>query len=198
MRSQPTMDSPAVPTFAFGKNWKKYLSRLTPEKIESAKSALVEFVGLDAIRGKTFLDIGCGSGVHSYAAFELGASRVISFDYDTDVVECCRILSTRAGNPGNWTVLQGSVLDNSFVEGLGTFDLVYSWGVLHHTGEMWRAISSRGEQGRKRRPLLHRHIQQGRRARWGRISGLRSRRPTTLHRGPAGRPWRLCSSVIIP
>ena len=136
------MDSSAVPTFAFGKNWKKYLSRLTPEKIELAKSALVEFVGLDAIRGKTFIDIGCGSGVHSYAAFELGASRVISFDHDADAVECCRTLSSRVGNPSNWTVLQGSILDDSFVEGLGTFDLVYSWGVLHHTGEMWRAISS--------------------------------------------------------
>ncbi len=142
MSNQQATDSSAVPTFAFGKNWRKYLSRLTPEKIELAKSALAEFVGRDAIRGKTFLDIGCGSGIHSYAALELGASRVVSFDFDADAVECCKTLWSRAGNPNNWIILQGSILDDSFVRGLGAFDLVYSWGVLHHTGEMWRAIKS--------------------------------------------------------
>ncbi len=36
--------------------------------------------------------------------------------------------------------MRGSVLDDAFMASLGTFDVVYSWGVLHHTGAMWRAL----------------------------------------------------------
>ncbi len=35
---------------------------------------------------------------------------------------------------------QGSILDEGYVASLGSFDVVYSWGVLHHTGAMWRAL----------------------------------------------------------
>jgi len=64
----------------------------------------------------------------------------VSFDVDPQSVACCRSLHERAGGPANWTVLEGSVLDGNFMAGLGTFDVVYSWGVLHHTGSMWRAV----------------------------------------------------------
>ena len=134
--------STAVSHFEFGANWRQYLKKLTPERIDSAKSSLLEFVGEDAIEGKSFLDVGCGSGLFSYAAHELGAAKVTSFDIDPESVECCKALRAKAGNPENWTVLQGSVLDDTFTERLAAFDLVYSWGVLHHTGEMWRAIRS--------------------------------------------------------
>ncbi|WP_223212087.1 class I SAM-dependent methyltransferase [Thiolapillus brandeum] len=38
--------------------------------------------------------------------------------------------------------MQGSVLDPDFLKSLGTFDITYSWGVLHHTGDMWRALEN--------------------------------------------------------
>jgi len=131
-----------VPTFEFGANWSKYLGKLTRARIETAKSSLVEFVGEKAIAGKSFLDIGCGSGLFSYAAHELGAASVLSFDLDALSVECCKMLKSRAGNPATWRVFQASILDDSLAGRIGKFDLVYSWGVLHHTGKMWKAVES--------------------------------------------------------
>ena len=37
---------------------------------------------------------------------------------------------------------EGSVLDRQFLETLGTWDIVYSWGVLHHTGQMRAAFGN--------------------------------------------------------
>jgi 2-polyprenyl-6-hydroxyphenyl methylase/3-demethylubiquinone-9 3-methyltransferase len=68
---------------------------------------------------------------------------VYSFDYDPQSVACTQELRRRFF-PGDaaWTVSQGSVLDQAFLATLGQFDIVYSWGVLHHTGRMWVAIEN--------------------------------------------------------
>lgn len=126
--------------FHFGENWRHFLDVLDDERIAEAERSLVEWLGEDGIRGKTFLDAGSGSGLFSLAALRLGASRVHSFDYDPASVGCAMELRRRYGKGGNWTVERGDVLDEGYVAGLGTFDVVYSWGVLHHTGDMWRAL----------------------------------------------------------
>lgn len=127
--------------FSFGRNWKHFLKRcLTPERIEIATAQTREALGLDTLRGLTFLDIGCGSGLFSYAAHSLNAERVTSFDIDPDSVRCCLEMRARAGNPENWTVFDGSILDTELLQQLPQADIVYSWGVLHHTGDMWQAI----------------------------------------------------------
>lgn len=127
-------------TFSFGRNWQTFLKSLDEERLKIAEVSLTEFLRVSGLQGKSFLDIGCGSGLFSYAAFNLGAQRIVSFDLDPFSVECCKHLRARANNPSHWEVREGSVLDRDFLSGLGTFDIVYSWGVLHHTGQMWDAI----------------------------------------------------------
>jgi 2-polyprenyl-6-hydroxyphenyl methylase/3-demethylubiquinone-9 3-methyltransferase len=128
--------------FEFGKNWKDFLRFLTPERIAEAQKSLAAMLGRESLAGKTFLDIGCGSGLFSLAARKMGAS-VRSFDYDPDSVACCQKLKeTFFPGDNEWSVESGSVLDKAFLEGLGRFDVVYSWGVLHHTGSMWEAIEN--------------------------------------------------------
>jgi 2-polyprenyl-3-methyl-5-hydroxy-6-metoxy-1,4-benzoquinol methylase len=128
--------------FGFGKNWSAFLSLLDEERINQARLSIDLMLGEGSLAGKTFLDIGSGSGLFSLAARQRGA-KVYSFDYDPDSVACTKSLRDKffAGDP-DWKVEQGSVLDKSYLSTLGQFDIVYSWGVLHHTGSMWEAIEN--------------------------------------------------------
>jgi 2-polyprenyl-6-hydroxyphenyl methylase/3-demethylubiquinone-9 3-methyltransferase len=129
--------------FSFGKNWENFIKNyLNNERIDEAKKALTNFLGINSFNGKTFLDIGCGSGLHSFAAYKLKAKKIVSFDIDPFSVECTKYFFKIAGEPKNWKIYQGSILDKKFIQKLGKFDIVYSWGVLHHTGDMWNAIKN--------------------------------------------------------
>lgn len=127
--------------FEFGKNWSRFLSVLNDERIAIAEQSLKDILGVELLEGKTFLDIGSGSGLLSLCARRLGA-QVTSFDYDPQSVACTKELKNRYfPDDPDWNILgQGSVLEKAFIESLGAFDVVYSWGVLHHTGDMWTAL----------------------------------------------------------
>lgn len=128
--------------FEFGKNWSAFLSVLDEERIAKAEESLKAMLELDSLEGRSFLDIGSGSGLFSLAARRVGA-RVHSFDYDSSSFACTQALRNRYfPNDPNWRVEQGSALDADYLASLGKFDIVYSWGVLHHTGEMWRALEN--------------------------------------------------------
>ena len=126
--------------FEFGANWRRFLAVLNDDRIRQAEDGLAGMLGRRDLRGLSFLDVGSGSGLSSLAARRLGAT-VHSFDYDPQSVACTEELRRRyCPDDPSWTVERGSALDSTFVSGLGIFDIVYSWGVLHHTGDMWRAL----------------------------------------------------------
>ena len=128
--------------FEFGKNWSRYLLLVNEKKVQKAEKSLQVMLKTNDLDGKRFFDIGSGSGLFSLAAKRLGAE-VTSFDYDINSVQCTQILKERYYiNDSNWIVIKGDVLDQAFMESLGQYDVVYSWGVLHHTGDLWKAMEN--------------------------------------------------------
>jgi 2-polyprenyl-3-methyl-5-hydroxy-6-metoxy-1,4-benzoquinol methylase len=128
--------------FGFGHNWKNFILVLNAERIIEAEESLKDMLACDELKEKRFLDVGSGSGLFSLAAKKLGA-HVLSFDYDLQSVSCALELKKRYfPDDKSWGAREGSVLDLDFMQGLGEFDVVYSWGVLHHTGNMWEALEN--------------------------------------------------------
>ena len=140
--SQHTAEVRSGERFTFGENWKDFLRTVNESRIAESVAALQQMLGLTTLEGMRFIDIGSGSGLSSLAALRLGAD-VTSFDYDPSSVGCTLEMRERyaTDNP-RWRIMHGSALDPDFLATLGTYDIVYSWGVLHHTGQMWNAINN--------------------------------------------------------
>jgi SAM-dependent methyltransferase len=118
--------------FQFGKNWQSFLGTVTEESIAHAENGLRRL--LPSLAGKSFLDIGCGSGLSLLAAHRLGAAELAGIDFDANSVAAARSLLPETAA----TIEQRSVFDLDPSQRL--YDVVYSWGVLHHTGDLWRAM----------------------------------------------------------
>lgn len=131
--------------FEFGKNWAEYSKLISEREINDARTELIRLVGSDSLEERTFLDIGCGSGIHSLAALMLGAKQVSALDIDPDSVATSKLTIEKHWQRNNFQVQQLNVFDPAFGE-LPEFDVVYSWGVLHHTGAMWEAIERAAER----------------------------------------------------
>lgn len=139
--ADPTSFLPPADAFGFGRNWQQYVSRhLNPERQRIAEDSVRALLGVSRLDGRSFLDIGAGSGLFSLAAVRLGAAQIVSVDVDEDSAASCRLLREREQSPDHWQVVHGSILDPCLGEKIAPADVVYSWGVLHHTGDMWLAI----------------------------------------------------------
>lgn len=126
--------------FAFGKNWQAFARQIDPGRVDQAVDSLRSALQVNSLTGKRFLDLGCGSGLFSLAAQRMGAT-VVSVDFDHDSVSCTEHVRDELGiDDSDWQVFQGSILDERFLASLGLADVVYCWGVVHHTGAMNRAI----------------------------------------------------------
>lgn len=128
--------------FAFGKNWLRFLRAVNENRIHDAETSLRGLLDCERLDGLHFLDVGSGSGLFSLAARNLGA-KVRSFDYDAESVAATQAMRRRfADDNPDWIIEQGSALDSTYLGQLGQYDIVYSWGVLHHTGVMWQALEN--------------------------------------------------------
>ena len=131
--------------FDFGSNWQEFSdAKINEQRFRAAQQSLQALIGAETLEEKTFVDIGCGSGLFALAAASIGASRVAGFDVNKTSVTVSQKNLTRFQDHMRDKAVpkfcEGSILDGTFRERLGAFDVVYSWGVLHHTGQMWEAI----------------------------------------------------------
>ena len=169
--------------FEFGKNWASFLATLDDARIKNAEQSLIQMLEMPDLKGKTFVDVGCGSGLFSLAARRLGAS-VHSFDYDPASVGCTAELRRRYfPNDASWHVEEGSALDPAYLKSLGRFDIVYSWGVLHHTGNMWSALDNVNALVQPGgRLFIALYNDQGKiSVRWTKVKRLYNQLPRSLH-----------------
>ena len=143
-------DKPSI-QFDFGDNWAQFSAHaLTPERVKRAQSEFTELLAGIELRGRTFLDIGFGQGLSLLSAAAMGAT-VLGCDINP---KCGEVLAgNRRHFPGvraDVDVVIGSILDDAVVEklrahpahGQSGFDVVHSWGVLHHTGDMRKAVTN--------------------------------------------------------
>lgn len=110
-----------------------------PELKEREPGLVLRYTGLprDWFKGKNVLDAGCGSGRFSWALASLGA-KVSAVDQSTAGVNHTRQACREFGDAV--TVTQHDLTKPlPFTD---TFDLVYSFGVLHHTGDTYSAFKN--------------------------------------------------------
>ena len=127
--------------FDFGSNWAEFSKRhVDQSRLKMACQSMRALLGAENIGGKSFIDVGCGSGLFSIAAHRLGAAKVVGIDVNQRCIEIAQANRDllAPGAPIEFHI--ASVLDVEQLKGFGTFDLVYAWGSLHHTGSMWNAV----------------------------------------------------------
>ena len=127
--------------FSFGKNWLHFIqNNINDSVIESSRIDIIKWFD---VKDKSIIDIGCGSGLSSLIFNNEKAKYIYSFDYDINSVDSTLLLKNKQKIINNdWVIKQGNILDTDYIKSLGKFDIVYSWGVLHHTGDLWKAIKN--------------------------------------------------------
>jgi 2-polyprenyl-3-methyl-5-hydroxy-6-metoxy-1,4-benzoquinol methylase len=139
--------------FDFGRNWDAFSrTALTPERIDSARKSFLQLMDRIPMRDRTFLDIGFGQGLSLLLAAEAGA-KVTGCDINPlcgEVLRRNQQFFTPSVSCMEIPTVIGSILEPAVIENLRQkaqrtehrYDIVHSWGALHHTGEMHAAIAN--------------------------------------------------------
>jgi len=139
-------------TFEFGRNWAAFSRhKLDHDHVAQARADFAALFDGVELNGKTFLDIGFGQGLSLLVA---AASSAHATGCDIDPL-CAKILrrnSVLFPEVGlqDIRVITGSILDPDTQENIRSaakngFDIVHSWGALHHTGDLNRAFCTAAE-----------------------------------------------------
>lgn len=143
-----TDERQALGMYEFGQNWAEYAKDISSVHLSKAKEDFARlFDGID-LKGKSFVDIGSGSGVHALSALRLGVSSLTAVDIDRNSNITTGKTLEENWKDDNYRIINASILDGKTLEN-ETFDIVYSWGVLHHTGDMWSAIENAAQKVKK-------------------------------------------------
>jgi 2-polyprenyl-6-hydroxyphenyl methylase/3-demethylubiquinone-9 3-methyltransferase len=136
--------------FNFGRNWVSFARNvLTVERITQAREDFKRLFDNIPLNNKNFLDVGFGQGLPLLIAKERGAC-VVGNDINP---RCREALAETAGklhcSTEDIRIVIGSILDLTTVEEIRNvaknsngYDIVHSWGVLHHTGNMYAALDN--------------------------------------------------------
>jgi len=135
--------------FDFGSNWKYYsAAALTTSRVEGAREAFCGLTFGIELKSRSFLDVGFGQGLTALCAADAGAA-VCCLDVNPRCAEALELTSQffppEAKEKLNLIV--GSILSSSDVRQLreksgSGYDVVHSWGALHHTGDMQQAFAN--------------------------------------------------------
>lgn len=122
---------------ATGHRWTQF-ERAVPEFERNFLDIAAPLTPAD-FTGKLVLDAGCGFGRHALFAARYGAE-VIAIDNSSEAVASC---VQNLGEASRGHVIQGDVARPPFRRGI--FDLVFSYGVLHHVVDAREVFNTLGE-----------------------------------------------------
>jgi 2-polyprenyl-6-hydroxyphenyl methylase/3-demethylubiquinone-9 3-methyltransferase len=129
--------------FDFGANWRAFSAqRVDTQRLAVAHQSILNLLQTEQLQNVRFLDVGCGSGLFSIAAYQSGAEKVTGIDINPKCVTVSEQNHNNLVTGADITFRQASALDPEQMRSLGQFDIVYAWGSLHHTGAMWDAIQN--------------------------------------------------------
>ena len=138
-----------IEAFDFGSNWRHYSARaLTTSRVEGAREAFSVLTSGIELKSRSFLDVGFGQGLTALCAADAGAA-VYCLDVNPRCAEALELTSQYflPEAKEKLTLISGSILSAIDVSQLreksgSGYDVVHSWGVLHHTGDMEKAFAN--------------------------------------------------------
>src|ERR1044072_4860473 len=120
--------------FEFGT--REYFDSIEEYRYREYAPWMKEALAFDRYAGKRVLEIGCGTGT-DLLQFERGGAHVTGIDLTPRSIEISRQRFEVYGLKGGFAI--GDAESLAFPD--ESFDVVYSFGVLHHTPDTERAIS---------------------------------------------------------